>query len=284
LLDPTIYALAFFHPRQLIVYSDWTTIRNKNKLVKGSFHGCFWARFPFLPQCGLDMTIVHSSLPVTLVGGADLAPEDLKVALTLAPGLVAADGGAGAVLAAGLVPLAVIGDMDSLSSAAAAAFADLLHPLAEQETTDFDKTLRHVETPLVIAVGVTGGRFDHELAVMHALVRHPSRPCIVLGAQSIVFLCPPDLRLDLPPGSPFSLFPMGAVRVRSEGLLWPTEGICFAPDTAIGTSNAVAGPVRLRPDVALMLVILPREALPVAVGALAGQDGQRPATWSARSS
>lgn len=227
------------------------------------------------------MSIVHSDGPVTLVGGAALGAEDLAEALRVAPVLVAADGGAGAVLAAGLIPAAVIGDMDSLSAAAAAAFADVLHPLAEQDTTDFDKALRHIAAPLVLAVGVTGGRFDHELAVMHALVRHPSRRCVVIGAQSLVFLCPPDLRLDLPVGTVFSLFPMGRVGALSQGLAWPTAGIAFAPDVAIGTSNAVTGPVTVQPDAPLMLVIVPRAALAAVVRALAGQDGPACAPWPA---
>ncbi len=205
--------------------------------------------------------IVHSTVPVTLVGGAKLRQRDLTIALKHAPILVAADGGAGAVLAAGLIPEAVIGDMDSLQPDAALAFADRLHRIAEQDTTDFDKALRHIAAPLVIAVGVTGGRFDHELAVMHTLVRRAGQRCIVLGAESLTFVCPPTIALTLPVGMVFSLFPMGSVRVASEGLRWPTAGLDFAPDSVIGTSNEVVGPVVLDADRPAMLVILPRAAL-----------------------
>ena len=58
--------------------------------------------------------IVHSKVPVSLVGGGNLDPTDLDLALDRAPWLVAADGGAGAALAAGHVPEVVIGDLDSL--------------------------------------------------------------------------------------------------------------------------------------------------------------------------
>ncbi len=212
--------------------------------------------------------IVTSSVPVTLVGGATLRPGDLSTALTFAPVLVAADGGAGTVLAAGMTPEAVIGDMDSLPEDAAKAFAGRLHRIAEQDTTDFDKSLRHITAPLVVAIGVTGGRFDHELAVMHTLVRRADRRCVVLGAESLIFLCPPDFSADLPAGTVFSLFPMGPVRVASEGLRWPTAGLDFAPQDLIGTSNEVNGPVRLTADCPRMLVILPREALETVVAAL----------------
>ena len=225
--------------------------------------------------------IVHAVAPVTLVGGAALGPGDLDLATAHAPLIVAADGGAQALLQAGLVPQAVIGDMDSITDEARAAFAHLLYPIAEQETTDFDKALRHVTAPLVLAIGAAGGRFDHELAVMHVLVRRPERPCVVIGAETLVFLCPPELALDLPMGSVLSLFPMAAVGVVSRGLRWPTDGLVFAPDSRIGTSNEVAGPVMLCADAPAMLVILPREALKAVVRAFVG-SAQDPARWPAR--
>ena len=213
--------------------------------------------------------IVQSQEPVTLVGGGPLPPGDLSMALRLAPILVVADGGADAALAAGARPVAVIGDMDSLSEAAARAFAGRLHPVSEQATTDFDKALTRIDAPLVIALGFAGGRLDHELAALHSLVLRADRPCILLGPSTLAFHAPPDLSLPLEPGSLVSLFPFAPVGVASEGLLWPTDGLAFAPDSRIGTSNEARGPVRLRPARPGMLVILPRAALPLAVAALA---------------
>lgn len=221
--------------------------------------------------------IVDSLEPVTLVGGGDIAHEDLTTALSLAPILVAADGGAGSVLAAGLSPRAVIGDMDSIPPEAAVAFAAQMYPISEQETTDFDKALRHVVAPLVIAVGFSGGRFDHELAVLHTLVRRAERPCLVMGRESITFLCPPTLALDLVPGDVVSLFPMGPVAVASDGLRWPTGGLEFTPERLIGTSNEALGPVRLEAAAPRMLVILPRRRLMQTVSALR----RVPAGWPA---
>lgn len=212
--------------------------------------------------------IVQSLSPVTLVGGADLGTDDLKDALMLAPALVAADGGARHLRAAGLVPQAVIGDLDSLTDADRAAFADRLHKVAEQETTDFDKALRAIAAPLVVAIGFAGGRFDHELAVLHSLLRHPDRPCLLIGRDSLTCLCPPDLALDLAAGTLVSLFPLVPVRIASEGLVWPTGGLDFHPARRIGTSNAATGPVRLRPDGPGMLLILPRAARAALVTAL----------------
>ncbi len=212
--------------------------------------------------------VLRSEGPVTLVGGGRIGAGDIALARAHGPEVVAVDGGAGAVLAAGLSPLAVVGDMDSLSDRAADAFADRLYRIDEQETTDFDKALRSVAAPLYLAVGFSGGRFDHELAVLSTLLRHAGRPCVVIGAESATFLCPPILEIGPQVGGVFSLFPLVPVEVESEGLRWPTGGIGFRPDGMIGTSNAVTGPVRLTASAPGMLVILPREELARVVAAL----------------
>ncbi|TNC52020.1 thiamine diphosphokinase [Rubellimicrobium rubrum] len=210
-----------------------------------------------------SQVIVHSMTPVTLIGGAGASAEDMTLALSLAPILTVADGGADTALALGLTPQAVIGDMDSLSPQAAAAFAAVLHPVAEQDTTDFDKALTHIDAPLILALGFSGGRLDHELAALHSLVLRADRPCLLLGSETLAFHCPPDLLLPLAAGTLVSLFPFGAVRVASQGLRWPTDHLDFAPDRRIGTSNQATGEVRLRPAAPGMLVILPRATLPL---------------------
>lgn len=210
--------------------------------------------------------------PVGLVGGGPCPEADLAQVAPLVQTFVAADGGADALLRAGITPHVVIGDMDSASPAARAAFAGRIHHIPEQYSTDFDKALRHITAPIVYGLGLAGGRFDHELAVMNTLVRHADRPCVVLGAETLAVLCPPQLRLDLPPGSDFSLFPMRERRIASQGLVWPTEGLVFAPGGMVGTSNRVAdGPVEITPDGPGVLVITPRAALAAVVaGVLAG--------------
>ena len=227
-----------------------------------------------------EIVIVQSPNPVTLVGGAKVTPEDLNEALTLAPRCVAVDGGADRLHAQGFVPEAVIGDMDSLSEDARAAFADILHPITEQDSTDFDKALRNIAAPLVLALGMAGGRFDHELAAMHVLLAYPERRCVVVGAESIVCLCPSDLSLDLVPGTLVSLFPFAEAKMHSRGLRWATEGVGFAPGRRIGTSNEALGPVHLAAESPAMMLILPRTCLGALVtGLLAVPDA---AQWPAR--
>ena len=205
---------------------------------------------------------------VTLIGGGAVTAEDLALALRYAPSLVAADGGADAALALGHVPDLAIGDFDSISDAAKRALgpARLTH-IAEQDSTDFAKALSRIKAAFVIAVGFSGRRLDHTLAALNVMVRHPRPRCVMLAAEDIVFLAPPELALPLTAGTRLSLFPMGPARGTSTGLRWPIDGISFAPDARIGTSNEATGPVRLVLD-GPMMVMLPRDCLDLALAAL----------------
>ncbi len=215
--------------------------------------------------------LVTSERGVTLVAGGPVGRSALAAALALAPVLVAADGGADRALRLGHPPQAVIGDLDSLSARARAALpAARIHAIAEQETTDFDKALRSVAAPFVLALGVLGGRVDHELAAFTTLVRRAERPVLALGARDVVLAAPArPLRLHLRRGDRLSLYPLGPVSGRDRGLVWPIAGLDFAATGRIGTSNRVAqGPVDLHFDRPGMLVILPRARAAAALAAL----------------
>lgn len=218
----------------------------------------------------MNRPIVQSPDGVTLVGGGPVSKAELALALRFAPRIVAADGGADRVLAAGLMPEAVVGDFDSISAAARAAIpCERQHVIGEQATTDFDKALRSVQARFVLALGFTGARVDHGLAVLNSLVRHGERRCVLIGSRDVVFHAPARLVLEMRVGDRLSLFPMAAVTGRSAGLEWPIDGIGFAPDGMVGTSNrVVARRVVIEMDGAGMLVILPRVRLGAALTAL----------------
>ncbi len=226
----------------------------------------------------MNTKIVHSQSPVLLVGGGECAEDALTNAMKVSQTIVAADGGAAEVLARGYMPDSVIGDMDSLDAGLQAKLASgvLMH-IAEQDSTDFDKCLRHIEAPLVEAHGFLGARVDHQLAAFTVLVRRADRRCVLVGTHDVVFVAPPKLMLDLPIGMRFSLFPMAGLTGLSEGLRWPIDGIAFRPGGRIGTSNEVTGPVTLEMDGRGMLVILPPEALPQVSVALSQSAARWPA-------
>jgi len=224
----------------------------------------------------MNDAIVQSLEIVTLLGAASVPDVVFDESLALAPCLVAADGGAARALARGRMPEAVIGDFDSLSDEVRAQIpAERLHRVTEQECTDFDKAIRGIVAPLILAVGFTGQRLDHELAVYNALVRNGDRRVIVVGEHDICFHLPAPLRLELPLGSRVSLFPMARVGCDSTGLEWPTDGLDFCPWGRVGTSNrSVSEVVDLWPEGPGMLLILPRAQLRAAMRALV--DGSAP--------
>ena len=213
--------------------------------------------------------VVNSATAVTLVGGGDVLPEDLTLALRLAPKLVAADGGGNKLADLNLTPDAIIGDMDSLRADLQLHWADRVHRIAEQDSTDFDKCLRAIDAPLVLALGFTGARLDHTMSAMSALVRHGRARVILIGPQDVCCLCPPEILLPLDAGARVSLYPMGPVTGRSTGLHWPIDGIAFSPAGVIGTSNrADADKVMLQMDQPKMLLMLERDMLDTLVSLL----------------
>ena len=225
--------------------------------------------------------ILNTVDPLTIIGGGDCTVDDISLARTIAPRCVAADGGAHIALATRVPLSAVIGDMDSISDAAKAQIpADIFHHIAEQDSTDFDKALRHVSTPLAVAVGFCGGRVDHALAALHTLVVYRHKRVILLGENDIIFLCPPHIALPLEAGTRVSLFPLGAVRGTSTGLKWPINGIEFAPGVRSGTSNQAEGDVTLTVENPQMLCILPRRFIQQVASLFVGPKA--PAQWPAR--
>ena len=207
------------------------------------------ACFQICEKPRMNKAIVESKEPLTLVGGGTLFKGDLEAALALAPRLVAADGGAGAALAAGYMPEAVIGDFDSLTPGMRAQLPEAsLHPIPEQDSTDFGKALRSISAPLVLGAGFLGDRVDHQLAAFNVLVQPGRCPCIILGATEVIFHLHRETRLPVEAGDLVSLFPMQPVTARSEGLDWPLEGLKMSPAGQIGTSNRALGPAVVRPD------------------------------------
>ncbi len=190
----------------------------------------------------------------------------------MAPILFAADGGAKTALEMGHMPEGVIGDLDSLPVEILGRIpADRVYRISEQDSTDFDKCLRSIHAPLILAAGFTGQRLDHELATYSSLLRHPDQRCILLGEVDLCFLAPIMMQIDLPAGTRFSLFPMAPCVANATGLRWPVDGLNMAPDGVIGTSNEVStGRVTLQVSERKLLVILPRVHLEAVIEALKG--------------
>ncbi len=215
------------------------------------------------------MGIVSENEPITIVGGAHFSQGLLLESLARAPVVYAADGGANLCMQYGCQPKQVIGDLDSLSPSLRSELdpSRVIH-VAEQDTTDFEKLLIRVDAPCMLAIGFMGGRIDHQMAVQTVLTAYAHRKIICVGDEDVMFVSPPEIDLPLDAGTRVSLYPMAPVQVRSTGLNWPTDGLSFAPNGQIGTSNQVTGPVTLLPSAPRMLAVLPKNCLDIAIDAV----------------
>ena len=221
-----------------------------------------------------DGTIVHAPEGATILGAGEVGEETLDRALNRAPTLVAADGGANTAIGRGRVPHAVIGDLDSLTDPVKDMIPPgRIHRIPEQDTTDFAKCIRSIDSPFLVGVGVTGPRLDHGLAALNSLAANPCRRIILLTATDLCFLCPPAFEVELPVGSRVSLFPIGQVSGASSGLEWEIDGLRFSPDGMSGTSNRVS---RSQVSVSFcepkMLMILPASHFDNVAGRLTETD------------
>lgn len=216
---------------------------------------------------------VRSKQGITLVGGGAPSAQNVNEALSLAPTLVAADGGADYCAQMGQVPAAIIGDLDSLSENSRARFSGArlieVAGLAEQDNTDFPKCLVRLDAPFVLAVGFSDARLDHTLANLGVLAQRDGPPTILIGTDDVVFAAPKEVSLDLPVGTRVSLFPMEPLSGASQGLEWPIEGLTLSPLGRIGTSNRSVGPVHLVFERPGCLVLTPRSTLRAVLAALA---------------
>ena len=207
-------------------------------------------------------TPVTSDKNMTLVGNGPFSKKDLEFSKSLAPYVVAVDGGANSVFHGSSKPEVVVGDMDSISDKILSSYDSLNRFIFDcQETTDFEKCLGLVRAPLLIGVGFLGGRLDHQLANLSALVKFPSQKCILIGSRDICFLSPEEFCINLPVGTDISLFPMGLTYGSSNGLKYSIDNLHLDPSKKVGTSNEVVSEVKLKFNKRLILIILSKKYL-----------------------
>ena len=127
---------------------------------------------------------------VTLLGGAGFSKDELKKSLSLAPELVAADGGANYLNYGKYIPTYIIGDCDSVDDIKKwESMGTKILKIAEQDSTDFEKCIRNIKAPKFICLGFAKERLDHFLAVCSALIKS-KKPIFILGNRDLIFHLP----------------------------------------------------------------------------------------------
>ena len=186
------------------------------------------------------------------IGGAGPDRESLGVRRDEVSLVVAADAGLLLALDIGIAPDLVVGDMDSLGDRSILdGFAPgqvLLFPQDKDETdTEIGlRVLRERGCADITVAGGGGGRVDHLLAVA-ALFERENPPTRWVTDRADIRLIEGEFEAAGWEGSTVSFLPIGpqASGMRSEGLQWPLDGLCFRRGYG-GISNRVtAGRMRV---------------------------------------
>ncbi|MCS6993232.1 MAG: thiamine diphosphokinase [Anaerolineales bacterium] len=182
---------------------------------------------------------INSPLPDPGAARACIQPGDV---------IIAADGGARVALSLGLLPQAILGDLDSLTETEIRVFEDmgvhlLRYPPAKNETDlelALSYALRAGHFPITI-LGGHGGRFDQALGNLAVL----SAPEAIQAAARLddglteAFFIASEAILRGRPGDTVSLLPWGvpAEGVETDGLCYPLHGETLFPHRSRGISN-----------------------------------------------
>ncbi len=202
---------------------------------------------------------------LVIVGGGVVDHKLLILLYESGAKLVGADGGGDVIGAAGIVPVAIIGDLDSLVDRASWEGRTRVIHIPEQITTDFQKTLYSTHAAVTVVLGMTGRRLDHTLAALSAVLQFaPTRKLLLVDEVDVAFAATGVFQFGGAKGERVSIHPLAPIQfVSSTGLLYPLDGLLLEPGGLIGTSNeAIGGPFEIVPlDDTPWLMIMAREHL-----------------------
>jgi len=207
---------------------------------------------------------------VIIFANGELAnPQEARSLLQPDTLVIAADGGTHHVLAAGVTPDIVVGDLDSLSpddqARLEAAGSQIVRFSPRKDETDLELALLHAvekgATEITI-LGALGGRLDQTIANVLLLALPALKGAdvrIVEGAQE-AFLIQNGATIKGQPGDTVSLIPLGGDTegVTAEGLEWLLDEDTLRFGPARGVSNVLTAKqarVRLRHGSLLCVVM-----------------------------
>jgi thiamine pyrophosphokinase len=188
--------------------------------------------------------------------------------------VIAADGGLDRAAALGLEVDVLVGDLDSVSSAALARAESagtriVRHPVAK-DATDLELALDEalaLGARRVLVIASAGGRLDHLAASLLLLgaERYAELELDALVGEALVHVLRSARTLRGTPGELLTLLPLGggAEGVTTSGLEYPLAGETLGPGSTRGVSNVfTAAEARVTLAEGVLLAIRPRETTP----------------------
>ena len=172
-------------------------------------------------------------IAILAAGDFPQAPAPLS-ALREADLRICCDSAAEVLVAHGLAPDRIVGDLDSLSPAFRARYAGILTHISEQDDNDLTKAFHlalTLEPSRITILGATGKREDHTLGNVSLLLdyaREAACPVEMLtdfGRFSAIF---DTATLPARPGQQISIFAFdNTLKITSAGLKYPTDAVVF---------------------------------------------------------
>ncbi|MDW3178560.1 MAG: thiamine diphosphokinase [Acidimicrobiia bacterium] len=207
-----------------------------------------------------------------ILGGGALPERRLLAGIEHADVIIAADGGVRIARSHGLAIHVLLGDLDSASEGdvawARAENAEIIEFSADKDHTDLELALDHADetnVDRIVAIGVDGGRLDHELGNWGALCAERKARVDVYTAQGMASVLHGgrhgSLTLAGAVGDVVSLVPRSdEVRgVTTSGLRWPLENAVLASTSTRGISNEFAHvEASVELDAGTLIVVRPR--------------------------
>jgi len=188
--------------------------------------------------------------------------------------VIAADGGLDRAAALGLEVDVLVGDLDSVSSAALARAESagrriVRHPVAK-DATDLELALDEalaLGARRVLVIASAGGRLDHVAASLLLLgaTRYAELELDALVGDALVHVLRSARTLHGTPGELVTLLPLGgaAEGVTTSGLEYPLDGETLGPGSTRGVSNVfTSAEARVTLAEGILLAIRPRETTP----------------------
>lgn len=137
------------------------------------------------------------------------------------------------------LPDLVIGDMDTLPASMQKKYAEIILKETEQEHNDQTKAVRWALNNLkgietIHILGATGGRADHTIGNTSLLMEYTRMFDLkditieMVSDDGTIFPINDTIEFECGPGRSISIFtPDNSLRIRSEGLMYPTDDVVF---------------------------------------------------------
>jgi thiamine pyrophosphokinase len=152
--------------------------------------------------------------------------------------IIAADGAASKLIECGIMPAAIVGDMDSIADISSD--ITFIHK-PEQNTYDFEKCLQYAKEQgykHALIVGINGGEYEHSLNNWSIFVKWSRQlqiTCYTDGRCGI--WVSQNISIDTNIGEVISIIPSPIATLSSKGLRWELQNTTLSLGNVEGARN-----------------------------------------------